>query len=110
MLRGHTSAVRCVCVGEVADGVRGAERGRTLRRLVPGSMENTLRVWDVMRGKCVSVLERHTANISCVCVVSDRCGRRWGNGGNGAAGCVWVGRQRAAGVGRGEREVFGHFD
>ena len=35
------------------------------RRVVSGSGDNTLKVWDVATGKCVATLEGHSAKVRC---------------------------------------------
>ena len=55
---GHTAPVNCVAV--LPDG-----------RVVSGSSDNTLRVWDTDTGQCLQTLEGHTELVSCVAVLSD---------------------------------------
>jgi WD40 repeat protein len=62
MLEGHTSngansTVLDVCVLESAQGLR----------IVSGSQDNTLRVWDAATGVCLRVLEGHTEDVTSVC-------------------------------------------
>ena len=54
---GHTNTVMCVC--QLADG-----------RVVSGSADNTLRVWDA-EGKCVATWQGHTSYVMCVCQLAD---------------------------------------
>ena len=35
------------------------------RRVVSGSEDNTLKVWDVATGKCVATLEGHSDHVRC---------------------------------------------
>ena len=35
------------------------------RRVVSGSCDNTLKVWDVATGKCVATLEGHSSRVRC---------------------------------------------
>ena len=44
------------------------------RRVVSGSTDKTLKVWDVATGECVATLEGHSNSIYCVAIFSD--GRR----------------------------------
>jgi len=64
MLEGHTSngansTVLAVCVLESAQGLR----------IVSGSQDNTLRVWDAATGVCLRVLEGHTEDVTSVCAL-----------------------------------------
>ena len=36
------------------------------RRVISGSRDASLRVWDVQRGRCLSVLQGHVAAVRCV--------------------------------------------
>ena len=44
------------------------------RRVVSGSSDKTLKVWDVATGKCLATLEGHSENVWSVSVFPD--GRR----------------------------------
>ena len=55
---GHTLPVECVCV--LPDG-----------RIVSGSYDNTLRIWDANTGECKKTLEGHTGPVHCVSVLPD---------------------------------------
>ena len=35
------------------------------RRVVSGSGDKTLKVWDVATGKCVATLKGHSSNVRC---------------------------------------------
>ena len=35
------------------------------RRVVSGSLDKTLKVWDVATGKCVATLEGHSSAVRC---------------------------------------------
>jgi len=82
VLEGHSDRVTCVCVVEVGGGGDGGGGGAKVQRVVSGSRDNTLRVWDADRGECVAVLEGHLDTVTCVCVVEVGGG---GDGGGGAA-------------------------
>lgn len=60
MSEGHTS--RITCLAFFADG-----------RVVSGSVDNTLRVWDSATGQCLQTFKKHTDVITCVTVLSDGC-------------------------------------
>ncbi|KAK1865697.1 hypothetical protein I4F81_008223 [Pyropia yezoensis] len=66
VLEGHTGWVMCVCVVDVPGAAGG---GGTVQRVVSGSVDGTLRVWDVEEGKQLAVLEGHADDVTCVCVV-----------------------------------------
>jgi WD40 repeat protein len=57
-LRGHTGHVLCVL--QLSNG-----------RLVSGSYDSTLIIWDVSSGTCLSTLRGHTARVTCVLQLSD---------------------------------------
>ena len=57
-LTGHTKTVYCVV--QLADG-----------RIVSGSYDNTLRVWDSGSGACILQLTGHTGRVSCVMQLAD---------------------------------------
>ena len=57
-LTGHTKAVQCVV--QLADG-----------RIVSGSLDNTLRVWDSGSGACILQLTGHTKAVQCVVQLAD---------------------------------------
>ena len=57
-LEGHTGIVRCVI--QLTDG-----------RVVSGSYDNTLRIWDTISGSCLMTLEGHIAGIFCVTQLTD---------------------------------------
>ena len=42
-------------------------------RLISGSEDNTLKVWDVSSGKCLITFNKHKAKITCLAVCSKRC-------------------------------------
>ena len=58
VLQGHTGGIDSVCA--LGDG-----------RIVSGSSDNTLRVWDSATGACLRVLEGHTSRVSSVCALGD---------------------------------------
>ncbi len=57
-LSGHTSSVYCMAV--LPDG-----------RIISGSNDKTLRVWDAESGQCLNTLSGHTSYVSCVAVLPD---------------------------------------
>jgi len=79
VLEGHSEWVTCVCVVEVDAGGDGGDVGGQVQRVVSGSWDNTLRVWDAGGGKCLGVLEGHSDWVNCVCVVEVDAG---GDGGD----------------------------
>ena len=75
VLKGHTDPVMCVAV--TADG----------RRVVSGSLDKTVRVWDVETGQCLAILKEHTAGVLGVAVTAD--GRRVVSGSYDKTVRVW---------------------
>ncbi|MGH9938119.1 MAG: WD40 repeat domain-containing protein [Blastocatellia bacterium] len=75
MLKGHSDGVRCVAV--TADG----------RRVVSGSDDKTVRVWEVESGRCLATLEGHTSAVLGVAVTAD--GRRIVSGSDDKTVRVW---------------------
>ena len=59
-LTGHTDAV--LCVMQLADG-----------RIVSGSDDGSLRVWDNVTGRCIQQLTDHTDGVECVIQLADGC-------------------------------------
>ena len=55
---GHRGSVTCMAI--FPDG-----------RVVSGSDDNTLRVWDVYTGQCLQTLEGHKRGINCVAILRD---------------------------------------
>ena len=51
-LTGHTNSIRCVCIFK--------------NKLVSGSDDNTLRIWNISNGKCESILIGHDGYVNCV--------------------------------------------
>src|SRR5258708_26953345 len=58
-LKGHTSAVSCVAISP--DG----------KRLVSGSWDSTLKVWDADKGTEALALKSHTSAAACVSLRPD---------------------------------------
>jgi hypothetical protein len=57
-IEGHTDSVSCVV--QLADG-----------RMVSGSLDSTLRLWDIESGVCVKTLAGHTDSVYCVVQLAD---------------------------------------
>lgn len=55
---GHRDSITCMAI--LPDG-----------RVVSGSNDNTLRVWDTITAQCLQVLEGHLAEINCIAVLSE---------------------------------------
>ena len=55
---GHSSTVNCIII--LPDG-----------RVVSGSSDSSLRVWDPSTGQCLQSLEGHSASVRCVAVLPD---------------------------------------
>lgn len=56
-LSGHTSNVRCLA--DLGGG-----------RVVTGSQDATLRIWDIWSGSCAAVLKGHEKEVTCVAVLN----------------------------------------
>eukprot|EP01132_Coremiostelium_polycephalum_P007905 gene7905-9728_t len=54
---GHTHGITCV-------QFQG-------NRLISGSSDSTLRIWDLSTGECVHILRGHTDGVSCLCIIDD---------------------------------------
>src|SRR5215813_13752209 len=59
VLKGHTNRVLCVAI--IPDG----------QRAVSGSLDGTVRVWDLAAGRCLAILRGHTNDIYGVAVTAD---------------------------------------
>ena len=59
ILRGHTSSVRCMCVS--ADGTR----------VLTGSGDRTLKLWDSHSGECLQVFKGHTDCVNSAALSPD---------------------------------------
>ena len=77
VLQGHTAAVWAVC--SVGDGAA--------RRIVSGSWDHTLRVWDPATGVCIRVLSGHTDTVNSLCALP---GYRVASGGGDRSVRVWA--------------------
>jgi WD40 repeat protein len=76
VLVGHTAAVWAVCV---VDGPP--------QRVVSGSWDHTVRVWDPTNGACVRVLTGHADTVNALCTLP---GNRVASGGGDRAIRVWA--------------------
>ncbi len=74
VLEGHTGPVLCVSIS--ADG----------RKVISGSDDCTLRVWDMESGRCLQVLTAHPNHVVCVSISAD--GRRAISGSQGEGGVL----------------------
>ena len=67
--RGHSSYVRCgVRCTFVMTCLRRRSRALPFpdgRRVVSGSEDKTLKVWDVATGECVATLKEHSSYVRC---------------------------------------------
>jgi WD40 repeat protein/Cdc6-like AAA superfamily ATPase len=59
VLEGHTDVVKCVSI--TSDG----------NRVISGSQDKTLRIWDLESGRCINTLEGHTDDVECVSITPD---------------------------------------
>jgi len=75
VLNGHTGAVRCVSV--TPDGSAA----------ISGSDDRTLKVWDLVTGKCCATLKGHSSIVYCVSITPD--GRTAVSGSDDGAMNVW---------------------
>ena len=75
VLKGHTNRVTCLFLS--ADG----------RRVVSGSNDATLRIWDIETGECLNVLKGHTSRVHSLVQSAD--GRRVVSGSNDATLRIW---------------------
>ena len=90
-LTGHTAAVRCVCVS--ADG----------KRVLTGSADNTLRLWDADTGNCLRVFEGHTERVGGAALSPD--GQRVLSGSGDKTVRLWD-----ATTGKELRQMTGHTE
>ena len=58
-LEGHLGLILSVCMSSEGS------------RIISGSLDKTIKIWDTITGCCVNTLEGHFAPISSVCVSSD---------------------------------------
>jgi WD40 repeat protein len=68
-LEGHTDSVTCCAV--LSNGLS--------ERLVSGSTDGTLRIWNTITGKCETTIEAHSREITLCCALS-----------NGPSGCCFA--------------------
>ena len=57
-------------------------------RIASGSLDRTVRVWDVATKECVATLEGHTESVSAVCSLGD--GSRIASGSGDNTVRVWL--------------------
>mmetsp|Transcript_11445 Transcript_11445/g.29750 ORF Transcript_11445/g.29750 Transcript_11445/m.29750 type:complete len:624 (+) Transcript_11445:66-1937(+) len=67
MLEGHSQAVMCMTM---------CGRGH----LVSGSVDHTVRVWDLTTGRQTSVVQAHSRSVHCVCTLELDSGSPYGHG------------------------------
>jgi hypothetical protein len=58
VLQGHTDYVASLCIAG--------------NKIVSGSVDRTIRIWDINTGQCLKILHGHTGSIFSVCVAGDR--------------------------------------
>ena len=58
-LRGHSGGVKAVCIS--SDG----------SKVISGSEDNTVKIWDATTGACLNTLEGHNDYVSSVCISRD---------------------------------------
>ncbi|KAJ3548438.1 hypothetical protein NMY22_g1271 [Coprinellus aureogranulatus] len=76
ILKGHTDGVMCLQFNETLSHpafpvlITGSMTAPALQfdevKLITGSMDNTLKVWDWRRGKCIRTLTGHTEGVVCL--------------------------------------------
>ncbi|XP_024440013.2 uncharacterized protein LOC7472741 isoform X3 [Populus trichocarpa] len=73
---GHTGAVLCLA----AHRMLGAARGWSFSHvLVSGSMDCTVRIWDLDTGNLITVMHQHIASVRQIIFPSARTERPWGD-------------------------------
>eukprot|EP01088_Endostelium_zonatum_P006405 TRINITY_DN1852_c0_g1_i1.p1 TRINITY_DN1852_c0_g1~~TRINITY_DN1852_c0_g1_i1.p1 ORF type:complete len:437 (-),score=66.81 TRINITY_DN1852_c0_g1_i1:72-1382(-) len=67
-LKGHKGSIWCIAV---ADEEQTPE-GNTVRRVVTGSADETVKVWDIERGTVINTMVGHKISVASVGVYGDR--------------------------------------
>ena len=94
-MTGHTDGVSSVAIS--ADG----------KRIISGSFDDTLKIWDATTGQEVFTLEGHAGGVWCVAVSAD--GKQIVSGGGDATVKVWNANQDCVNSGKSEVDVRPSF-
>jgi len=71
-LQGHRKTITCCTI--LTDDHLGcsAWQAERVERIVSGSADKTLRIWNIETGKCELILEGHTSYVRCCAILLDK--------------------------------------